>query len=506
MCKSENSEIARCRASLNWLESGFIFKTARGPMSESIFWYDFETFGANPVWDRPSQFAGIRTDLDLNIIEEPENFYCRQSDDYLPHPMACLITGISPQTCQQKGMVEAAFIKRINDIFSVPGTCAAGYNSIRFDDEVTRNTLYRNFYDPYQREWQNGNSRWDILDMMRCAYALRPEGINWPKGEDGKVSFKLESLSAANGIVHENAHDALSDVYATIGLAKLIKDKQPKLYQHLFNLRRKDVAASMLDTVNKRPVLHISGMFGVDRGCAGMMVPLAIDAKNKNAIICFDLMSDPTPLFELSVEQIQQRLFTPKDKMPKGVERLSLKSIHVNKCPVVLPGKMVDASIATRWGFDGAKMRENLHLIKTGQDLTQKLQAVMTREFDAPTDPDAMIYSGGFFSQNDKAAMAQIRDSHPEALADLDLAFQDRRLEEMFFRYRARNYPQTLQGDENERWEEYRKQKLLGPQTGPALNYQAFSTALNEVANSAPVEKHEVLQELATYAESIYPF
>ena len=477
-------------------------------MSESIFWYDFETFGANPVWDRPSQFAGIRTDLDLNIIEEPENFYCRQSDDYLPHPIACLITGISPQECQQKGMPEAEFIKRIHAIFSVSETCVAGYNSIHFDDEVTRNTLYRNFYDPYQREYQNGNSRWDILDMMRCAYALRPEGINFPKGEDGKVSFKLEKLSAANGIVHENAHDALSDVYATIGLAKLIKDKQPKLYQHLFNLRSKEVVAPLLDTVNKRPVLHISGMIGVEKGCAAMMVPLAVDAKNKNAIICFDLMSDPSDLFNLSVEQIQKRLFTPKDQMPKGVERLPLKSIHINKCPIVLPGKMVDGDVAKRWGFDGAKMREHLNIIRNGQgqELTQKLQAVMTREFDEVSDPDAMIYSGGFFSQNDKAIMARIRDAHPEELMDLDLAFQDRRLEEMFFRYKARNYPQSLQGDEHERWEEFRKLKLLGPQTGPSLNYQSFSTALNDAANSAPVEQHALLQELATYAESIYPF
>jgi len=475
-------------------------------MSESIFWYDFETFGANPVWDRPSQFAGIRTDLDLNIIEEPENFYCRQADDYLPHPIACLITGISPQTCQQKGMPEAEFIKRIHGIFSVPETCVAGYNSIRFDDEVTRNTLYRNFYDPYQREYQNGNSRWDILDMMRCAYALRPEGINFPKGEDGKISFKLENLSAANGIIHENAHDALSDVYATIGLAKLIKEKQPKLYQHLFNLRRKEQVAPLLDTVNKRPVLHISGMIGVEKGCAAMMVPLAMDAKNKNAVICFDLMSDPSPLFELSVEQIQQRLFTPQNQMPKGMARLPLKSIHVNKCPVVLPGKMVDGDVAKRWGFDGAKMREHLNIIRNGQDLTQKLQLVMTREFESSSDPDAMIYSGGFFSHNDKAAMGKIRDTHPEDLMSLELAFQDRRLEEMFFRYKARNYPQSLQGDEHERWEEFRKQKLLGPQTGPALNYQSFSTALNDAANSAPVEKHELLQELATYAESIYPF
>lgn len=480
-------------------------------MSESIFWYDFETFGANPVWDRPSQFAGIRTDHDLNIIDEPVNIYCRQADDYLPHPIACLITGISPQTCQQKGMSEAKFIETINDIFSVPDTCAAGYNSIRFDDEVTRNTLYRNFFDPYQREWQNGNSRWDILDMMRCAYALRPEGITWPKGEDGKVSFKLENLAAANGIVHENAHDALSDVYATIGLAKLIKDKQPKLYEHLFNLRRKDAVAPLLDSVYKRPVLHISGMLGVENGCAAVMVPLATDATNKNAVICYDLMADPSPLFNLSIEQIQQRLFTKKEELAaQGLERLPLKNIHINKCPIVLPAKMVQPEIAEKWGFDGAKMREHLAMIKNAglnaQQLTQKLQAIMTREFDKPSDPDAMLYSGGFFSHADKNAMAQIREAHPEALDDMGFGFQDRRLEEMLFRYRGRNYPETLSGEERDKWEEYRKQRLLGPSTGQWLNYEMFAAAINEAAKTAPVEQHELLQELATYAESIYPF
>jgi len=480
-------------------------------MSESIFWYDFETFGANPVWDRPSQFAGIRTDLDLNIIGEPEMFYCRQADDYLPHPIACLITGISPQVCQQKGMPEAKFIDRINNLFSESGTCVAGYNSIRFDDEVTRNTLYRNFHDPYQREWQNGNSRWDILDMMRCAYALRPEGINWPKGDDGKVSFRLEKLSAANGIVHENAHDALSDVYATIGLAKLVKDKQPKLYEHIFNLRRKDAVAPLLDVVNKRPFLHVSGMLGVDNGCSAVMMPLAADAKNKNAIMCFNLMADPRPLFDLTVEEIQQRLFSSKEQLKAlGVERLPIKSIHINKCPVVLPAKMVQPEIAEKWGFDGAKMREHAALIKNGpltsQQLSEKLQAVMSREFEPQNDPDGMLYTGGFFSQSDKNSMALIRDAHPEALDDLQLGFQDRRLEEMLFRYRARNYLETLNADEREKWEEYRKQKLLGPSDGPNLNFDMFAKAINEAAQTAPVEQHELLQELATYAESIYPF
>jgi len=476
-------------------------------MSESIFWYDFETFGASPIWDRPSQFAGIRTDLELNIIGEPEMFYCRQADDYLPHPIACLITGLSPQVCQQKGMSEVKFIERINNLFSEPGTCAAGYNSIRFDDEVTRNTLYRNFFDPYQREWQNGNSRWDILDMMRCAYALRPDGIVWPKGDDGKVSFKLEKLSAANGIVHENAHDALSDVYATIGLAKLVKEKLPKLYEHIFQLRRKEAVAPLLDTVNKRPVLHISGMFGVDNGCAAVMIPLAADAKNKNAIMCFDLMADPTPLFELTVEEIQKRLFSTKDQLAaEGLERLPVKSIHINKCPVVLPAKMVQPEIAEKWGFDGAIMRKHAAIIKNGVDLTQKLQAVMTREFKPQHDPDAMLYTGGFFNQTDKSAMAQIREAHPEALDDMQFGFQDGRLEEMLFRFRARNYPETLNGDERDQWEEFRKQKLLGPSNGINLNYEMFAKAINEVAATASSEQQEVLQELATYAESIYPY
>nr|GFC99807.1 hypothetical protein [Tanacetum cinerariifolium] len=114
----------------------------------------------------------------------------------------------------------------------------AGYNTLRFDDEMTRYSLYRNFFDPYGREWQGGNSRWDLIDVVRTAYALRPEGIVWPE-EEGRVTLKLERLTAANGIDHGQAHDALSDVRATIALARLIRDKQPKLYDYLFQLRSK---------------------------------------------------------------------------------------------------------------------------------------------------------------------------------------------------------------------------------------------------------------------------
>lgn len=472
---------------------------------ETIFWYDFETFGANTVWDRPAQFAGIRTDLELNIIGEPETFYCRQADDYLPHPQACLITGITPQLCQQEGLPEAEFIARIQALFSEPRTCVAGYNSIRFDDEVTRNTLYRNFYDAYAREWQNGNSRWDILDMVRCAYALRPEGIEWPIGADGKVSFRLELLTQANGIEHGKAHDAMSDVYATIALAKLIKEKQPKLFQYLFELRRKENVAAQLDILNKKPVLHVSGMISVERRCATLMVPLAAHPTNKNAVICFDLQQHPAALLELPAEEIQRRLYTPAAQLQEG-ERIALKAIHLNKCPVVAPAKMVSPDIAARLGLNGDVLREHLQLLKNGPDISAKLAQVFSAaEHKVITDPDGMLYSGGFFSPADKEAMEIIRNTPPEQLADLQLNFKDKRLEEMLFRYRARNYPEYLLDDEFERWETYRQQRLLQGNT-PALTFNQFAQALQEAAQQADPKQHHLLADLQLYAESIYPF
>ena len=138
-------------------------------MTSSIFWYDYETTGINPRCDRPLQVAGIRTDEALNEVGEALNIYCRPSDDILPHPAACLVTGIDPQRLQQSGLDEGEFMTRVHAALSAPGTCGAGYNSLRFDDEVTRYSLYRNFFDPYAREWQGGNSRWDLIDLVRTA-------------------------------------------------------------------------------------------------------------------------------------------------------------------------------------------------------------------------------------------------------------------------------------------------------------------------------------------------
>lgn len=475
----------------------------------SIVWYDYETFGASPAWDRPAQFAAIRTDEDLNETEQPVELFCKPTDDYLPHPQAVLITGITPQDCQQKGLPETDFIRQVNEVFSVPGTCSAGYNSIRFDDEVTRYSLYRNFYDPYAREWQGGNSRWDILDVARCTYALRPDGINWPKNDDGKVSFKLEHLTAANGLDHGKAHDAVSDVRATIALARLLKDKQPKLYQYLYQLRTKQKVAELIDVPGHKPLMHISGMFPVEQGCMAVVVPLCWHPSNKNSVIVYDLHQDPAPLFDLSAEDIQQRVFTKTADMADGMTRLPLKEIHINKSPVIAPAKTLTPDQAERWNLSGETLRQHLAMIKNGTDLTAKLHQVFSsRTFSDSPDVDARLYSG-FFSAQDKSAMNDLHRLSDWDLADWPAPFADPRGEEMLFRYRARNYPDTLNEDERERWEQHRQARLIqGVADSPLLNYEKFAHELQLAAQQVmddPI-KLQWIQDLQLYAESIFPY
>jgi exodeoxyribonuclease-1 len=477
----------------------------------SFYWHDYETFGADPSRDRPVQFAGLRTDAELNPVGEPLVIFCRPANDYLPHPQACLITGISPRQALEQGLPEAEFICRIHEELSLPGTCGVGYNSLRFDDEVTRYALYRNFYDPYAREWQNGNSRWDIIDMVRATCALRPEGINWPLREDGLPSFRLEELTAANGISHEAAHDALSDVHATIALARLVRERQPRLYDYVLNSRDKRSAQAMLDVAAMKPVLHVSGMFGAQRHNIALIVPLAVHPVNRNEIICYDLSVDPEPLFELQPDELQQLLYTRSEDLPQGRERPGLKSVHINRCPILVTAKMADPATAERLGISGETCRRHLGAlrefrVRDEKGFSDKVQAVVSgREFAEVTDPDRMLYSGGFFKDQDKRSMERLRDSSPEELATTSFAFEDSRLDEMLFRYRARNYPDSLTPEEAALWEEYRFQRLTDPEAGAGLCMEEYQKMLEQmlVDDNMSSEQRALLQQLLEYGDSL---
>lgn len=481
-------------------------------MIRSFYWHDYETFGVDPVHDRPSQFAGVRTDADLNVIEDPLVIYCKPTDDYLPSPEACLITGITPQKALEDGFPEAEFIAQINEAFSQPGTCAVGYNSLRFDDEVTRHTLYRNLRDPYAREWQNGNSRWDIIDVVRLTYALRPEGINWPKKEDGSPSFKLEELTVANGIAHEAAHDAMSDVLATIAVAKLIKEKQPKLFDFVLNNKDKHSARQMLDTAAMKPVFHISAKYPATRGCCALVAPVAESLSNKNQVIVYDLREDPTELISATVEQIRERVFTSQAELGEGVSRFPLKGVQLNKCPVLAPANMLSTLSPERLAeleLDGDVLRANLAKLRQAPDLPARIAQAFEQDFAGSdlTDPDEQLYAGGFISKTDREKLNWLLTQPADTLGEQDVSFEDARLPDMLFRYRARNYPGTLSGEEMERWEEFRSQRLMHPKQG-WRSLEEYGRILQKLAADPELtpRNQQILEDLHLYGESLIPY
>ena len=426
----------------------------------TFLFHDYETFGKSPSLDRPAQFAGVRTDLDFNIIGEPEVFYCQPADDYLPQPEAVMITGITPQQAKARGVTEAEFARRIHALFSEPNTCVVGYNNVRFDDEVTRNIFYRNFYDPYGWSWQNGNTRWDLLDVMRACYALRPEGINWPENEDGMPSFRLEHLTKANGVEHANAHDAMSDVYATIAMAKLVKQQQPKLYDYLFSHRSKQKITTLVDIPQMKPLVHISGMFGAFRGNTSWIAPLAWHPDNRNALITCDLAGDMSPLLELDADALRARLYTPRDQLGDAAA-VPIKLVHINKCPVLAPANTLRPEDAERIGIDRERCLANLTLLRQHPEIREKVVTLFAEAepFTAADDVDARLYDG-FFSDADRSAMNIILQTASSNLPALDLTFNDSRIEQLLFRYRARNFPGTLDDSEQQRWLQHRREAL----------------------------------------------
>lgn len=475
--------------------------------THSFLWHDYETFGAQARRDRPAQFAAIRTDANLNEIGEPINLFCRPANDFLPDPQSCLITHITPQQCLEQGLAEHEFAARIENALAMSGTIGVGYNTIRFDDEITRFMFWRNLIDPYAREWQNQCGRWDIMDMVRTTYALRPDGINWPLNDEGKPSFKLEHLTAANGISHTAAHDALSDVRATIALAKLIKEKHPKLFDFCFSLHKKDRVANEIGLpFLGKPFLHISGMFGTERGCLAVMWPLAIHPTNKNEVIAWDLQFDPTEMQHLDIATIQQRMFSKTDALPEGVSRLPVKSIHLNKSPIVIGNlKTLNDEMAARWNIDIQQVMINADLAREMQSVLhpQLWEHVYARPSFEAVDVDEDLY-GGFISSADRKVLNDLRHMTPPQLASASPHFNDQRLGELLFRYRARNFPNSLSSDEQAIWEEHRCARLLDGQAN-ARTVEMYFNEIDQLSENASEEDEHILGALYDYAELVVP-
>ena len=461
-------------------------------MDGTFYWHDYETSGLNPSIDRPLQFAGLRTDENLLPVGEPLTVFCRLPSDILPSPEACITTGITPQHTIREGLPEREFISQIHEQLSAPKTCGVGYNSINFDDEITRYTLYRNFYDPYRREWDQGNSRWDIINMIRLTRALRPEGFEWPEKYSGEPSFKLEDLAESNKIQKGEAHEALSDVLTTIELAKLVKQRQPQLFAYVLGLRKKQNVSKFLDIEEGRVFLYLSGTLSSNHHYAALMMPLARHLSNPNGVICADLSGDVDLLISSDSEELKNRLFKTARERSEDIQPPPLTLVAVNKCPVVATPKLVDKKVARRLDIDIDKCYLNWQRLRT-KDLKHKLQQVYEKPFFMPyNDAEQRLYEN-FLSDHDRHLLPEVRSSSAQYLASDAIQFADVRYQELLFSYRARYFPSSLSEAEASDWFNICRRRLYDEKSRYTTLTQYMSRIDEMRKDSKFAEKHFTL-------------
>ncbi|NCQ53835.1 exodeoxyribonuclease I [Candidatus Saccharibacteria bacterium CG11_big_fil_rev_8_21_14_0_20_41_19] len=469
-------------------------------MAKTFFFYDLETSGLNAREARIMQFAGIRTDMDLKQVGEPVNVLVRLNDDTLPSPEAIMVTGITPQQTVEGGFSEAEFSKMlVNDIFTVD-TIAVGFNNVRFDDEFIRHLFWRNFFDPYEWSWKDGRSRWDLLDVVRMTRALRPEGIKWPVDRKGVATNRLELIASVNGIDHFKAHDALSDVEALIAVTKLIRDKQPQLYEYLLKMRDKNEVKKLVNLDYKQPFVYVSGRLDGEYNKATVSFPLTA-GKNGNVIV-YDLRYDPTPYIDMSSKDLAKKLYaTWEDRQADDFVRLPIKELQYNHTPAVAPiGVLEQGEGWKKISLDEVTVTKHKSILLTAPGFAENIRSLFENreDFKKSPDPELQLYDG-FVPDVDKMRIEKVRNSKETELSDFHPNFTDERLDPLLLHYKARNFPKSLAEDEVVAWEKWRSDKIIA-------NLPAFATSLQKLSTTITDEnKLFLLQELHLWAESIMP-
>lgn len=481
-------------------------------MPKTFFFYDLETSGFHPAKARIMQFAGQRTDMQMKPIGQPVNVLIKLTPDVLPEPDAILITGITPQATLREGLTEAEFLKLFQEQVATPDTIFIGYNNVRFDDEFMRYLHYRNFYDAYEWQWQDGRGRWDLLDVVRMTRALRPAGITWPFAADGRPTNRLEFLTSVNKLDHANAHDALSDVMATIAVAKLIQTKQPKLFDFLLTMRDKRAVAKLV--TSGEPFVYSSGKYPSEFEKTTVVTMLTEHPETQGAALVYDLRHDPTTFLKMTVAELLQAWRYTKDL---DALRLPVKTLKYNRCPAVAPlGVAADKSTQKRLGLTLEIVSKHLGILRQHKHaFTEKLLKALTQLdaeqtkrqttlVDNQLTVDSRLYDG-FVPAPDKQTMRAVRVALPAELDDsLASTFKDERLKSLVPLYKARNYPATLGAEERLAWDGFCRQQLF--EGGQSSRLAKYFKRLEELsAGKLSTNQTYLLEELQLYGQSIMP-
>ena len=469
----------------------------------TFFFYDLETSGFSARHDRIMQFAGQRTNDELEPIGQPVNLLVKLTDDILPSPGAVLTTHITPQMTVADGISEADFCRYFLEQVATPDTTILGYNSTRFDDEFIRHTLWRNFHDPYQWAWSEGRDRWDLLDVTRLVRALRPEGINWPtkrvvETDQLITTVNLVDMAKCNGFENDNAHDALADVKALISLARLLRQSQSTMWRYLLDHHDKRSVLNIITPSQPKPFVYASGRYSSSYQKTTVATVIA-EGRTPNSYLVWDLRYDPVDFTSLSEADILSNLTADRaTRRQDDFVPVPIKELSINKCPAVAPLGVLDSASEVRISLSRAEVMKHYHQLNSQAGLIKRLTRAWCKRpaFPPASDVEGKLYDS-FTPKSDQAKIRLVAAADSANLADLHPNFTDERLDELLFRYKARQYPASLSESEEKRWQQFRRAKL-------ERELPAYLSELSKLASS-PAADQFILEELQLWAESIAP-
>jgi len=277
-------------------------------MQPTYLFYDTETSGLNKCFDQILQFAAIRTDLNLSELER-YHFWIKLNPDTVPTPRAVLTHQISLNQLATQGLCEYEAIKSIHELFNTPLTISVGYNNLGFDDEMLRFAFYRNLLPPYTHQYANGCGRLDLYPMTLLYYLFQPEILTWPQ-IDNQPTFKLEHLSRTNQLISSTAqaHDAITDVKATLMLAQRLQSKTA-MWSYICDYFNKTIDNNRINNLNialqiddiSYPVAILNdGRLGAKNNYQTLVLGLGRSNHYKNQTLWLPL--DNTKLVQLRTE------------------------------------------------------------------------------------------------------------------------------------------------------------------------------------------------------------
>lgn len=425
--------------------------------------YDLETTGISPAYDQPLQFAAILTDESF-VEKQRVNLRCRLAPHILPSPQALIVTGIKPDQLTDPSL--PSLIEFSQKVVALTEQWApaiwVGYNTLKFDEEVLRQTFYQNLSPSVYATQFNGNSRFDILPAVYAARVKDPSVLNWPDDKGGRVSFKLDRLAPANGFEAHNAHDALGDVEATIHIARRIADRKPSLWAELLSNAHKAEVHAKLETFKPAElILRFGG--GEPRAYTGVFC--GYSQENDTQAAFFDLdAADPSELLTAS----DDALFAAVDSSPKIIRGMS-----TNKAPALMT--VTEPS---------PEHQRRAAVIADAPDFRRRVGETMAARFDddlsAPPKPvEEQIY-GELYSNSDKSLLGEFQHANWPRRHEIVSSLSDRRLRQLGNRLVAFYSAELLTAEELSRYQEYLREKWI-PSSEEKHQWMTFAKAEEEL-------------------------